>query len=105
VVTFLWPQITLFVLLCLVAAWAIVTGLFEIVAAVRLRRELEGEWALALGGVLSVLFGLGLAVAPGAWTLAVIWLIGAYAITFGASLLALAFRLRGWSRSIRVAET
>jgi uncharacterized membrane protein HdeD (DUF308 family) len=44
-------------------------------------------------------------VAPGAWTLAVIWLIGAYAITFGASLLALAFRLRGWSRSIRVAET
>ncbi len=105
VVTFLWPGITLFALLGLIAAWAIVTGVFEIVAAIRLRREIEGEWALGLGGVLSVLFGLGLVVAPGVWTLAVIWLIGAYAIAFGTLLLALAFRLRGRSRSIRVAET
>lgn len=105
VVTFLWPGITLFALLCLIAGWAIVTGIFEVAAAIRLRREIEGEWILALGGVLSVLFGLGLAVAPGAWTLAVVWLIGAYAIAFGTLLLALALRLRGRALSIRVAET
>lgn len=81
------------------------TGIFEIVAAIRLRREVVGEWPLGLGGVLSVLFGLGLVVAPGAWTLAVIWLIGAYAVAFGALLLALAPRLRCRSRTIRVAET
>lgn len=104
VVTFLWPGITLFVLLCLIAAWAVATGAFEIVAAVRLRKEIEGEWVLALSGVLSVLLGLGLIVAPGVWTLAVVWLLGAYAIAFGVLLLVLGFRLRGWSRRIRAME-
>lgn len=96
VATFVWPGITALVLLYLIAAWAIVTGVFEIIAAVRLRKEIEGELWLALSGVLSILFGVLLIARPGAGALAVIWLIGAYALLFGAFLIALAFRLRGY---------
>src|ERR687886_144426 len=75
VLAFVWPGITALVLLYLIAAWAFVTGVFEIVAAVYLRRLISGEWLLALGGVVSVLFGVMLAVWPGAGALAVLWLI------------------------------
>jgi uncharacterized membrane protein HdeD (DUF308 family) len=102
VLAFVWPGITALVLLYLIAAWAVVTGVFEIAAAVRLRRLISGEWLLALGGVLSVLFGVMLMAWPGAGALAVLWLIGAYAILFGALLMALGFRLRG--RRARLVE-
>jgi uncharacterized membrane protein HdeD (DUF308 family) len=96
-ITFMWPGITAFVLLVLIGWWAIITGIFEIAAAVRLRKEIRGEWALALGGVASVIFGLVLLFRPGVGALAVIWLIGTYAVVFGLLLLLLAFRLRGHS--------
>src|SRR5918911_1787 len=86
VLAFVWPGITALVLLYLIAAWAIVTGVFEIAAAIRLRKVISGEWLLALGGVMSVLFGLLLMAWPGAGALAVLWMIGAYAILFGALL-------------------
>jgi uncharacterized membrane protein HdeD (DUF308 family) len=94
VVTFIWPEITTLVLLYLIAFWAIATGVLEVVAAVLLRRELRGEWLLALGGIISVLFGLFLVIRPGDGAIAVAWLIGLYAIIFGIALIALGFRLR-----------
>ena len=95
IVAFVWPGLTALALLYFVAAWALVTGLFEIVGAIRLRREIEGEWALILGGALSVLFGvLLLVVGPGVGLLSLVWLIGVYAVAFGVLLLILAFRVR-----------
>lgn len=90
------PGVTALMLVLVVGAWAIVTGVLEIVAAVRLRQEITGEWLLALGGVASILFGGLLLFYPGLGALTLVLWIGAYAIVFGGILIALAFRLRAW---------
>ncbi|MGH9323073.1 MAG: HdeD family acid-resistance protein [Vicinamibacteria bacterium] len=100
ILTFFWPGMTAIALLMFIAAWAIVTGVLEIAAAIRLRKEIVGEWALALAGVLSVLFGVILVMRPGAGVLAVVWLIGIYAVAFGIAMIVLAFRLRGLSKEL-----
>ncbi len=94
VLTFVWPAVTTFVLLYLIAAWAIVTGAFELAAAIWLRRIITNEFWLALSGVVSLVFGVLLIVWPSAGALTIVWLIGAYAILFGALLLILGLRLR-----------
>jgi len=95
VVTLFMPGVTALVLLYVIAVWAIVRGVFEIIAAFHLRRELRNEWLLALNGVLTVLFGVVLIVAPGAGALAVLWLIGAFAIVVGIVMISLGIRLKG----------
>jgi uncharacterized membrane protein HdeD (DUF308 family) len=95
IVTFLWPGITAFVLLYLIAIWAFVTGILEVIAGFHLRGHLLNEWMLILGGVASVIFGVLLIVQPLAGALALAWLIGAYALVFGILMLMLAFRMRG----------
>ena len=96
-VTFFWPGAATLAILTIIAAWAIVTGVFEIIGAIRLRKEIEGEWFLLLSGLLSVLFGIALVIWPVAGLVAVTWMIGAYAIIFGILLIVLGFRLRNWS--------
>jgi uncharacterized membrane protein HdeD (DUF308 family) len=98
IVAFVIPGITALVLLILIAAWAIVTGGFEIGAAIQLRKQIHNEWLLALAGVASILFGLALLVNPLAGALAVVWIIGAYAIVFGVLLIALGLRLHSMVR-------
>lgn len=93
--TFMWPGVTTLVLLLFIAGWAIATGILEIVGAIQMRREIDNEWMLILSGVLSVLFGLAIAIMPGAGALALVWVIGAYALVSGALQIALALKLRG----------
>lgn len=95
VMTFVAPGVTAFALLFYIAIWAVATGVLQIVAAVRLRKEIAGEWLLALGGLASVVFGVLLMAQPGAGALALVWLIATYAVVFGIVLVLLAFKLRG----------
>lgn len=89
-----WPSITAFALVLVLAAWAVASGLAEMIAAVRLRRELDHEWLLGISGAASVVVGLLLALRPREAIVAVAWLVGAFAVSFGGLLLGLAFRLR-----------
>lgn len=99
VVTILWPGITAFALVVLIAAWALVTGAFEIAASIRLRKYISGEWLLALSGIASIIFGFLMIAFPLAGALAIAYMVGIYALVFGVLLLALGFRLRSWAKS------
>ncbi len=95
-IAFFLPGLTAILLLYLIAAWAIVTGISEIVMAIRLRKEIAGEWALIVGGAFSVLFGVILAVVgPVVGLISLLWLIGFYAVAFGILMLITAFSVRG----------
>jgi uncharacterized membrane protein HdeD (DUF308 family) len=102
-ITWFAPGITALGLLYVIAAWAIVTGVLELVAAFELRRQIEGEFWWILAGLCSIAFGLFLIWDPGTGALAVLWLIAAYAIAFGIFLLGLAFRLRGHAQRAKTA--
>ncbi len=93
-VVFLWPGLTAVLLLFLIAAWAMVNGICDVLASFRLRKQIEGEWVLAVTGILSLLLGIVLLARPGAGALALIWVIGIYALVFGILRLALAVRIR-----------
>jgi uncharacterized membrane protein HdeD (DUF308 family) len=94
-VTLFWPGITALVLLYFIAAWFVLTGVARITAAISLRREIENEWLISLSCVLSIVFGIVLAVLPGVGLLSLTWLIGIYALVIGVLLIALGLRARG----------
>lgn len=100
-ITFFFPGITALALILLVAVWSVVTGVAEIVAAVRLRKQIRHEWLWILSGLLSVAFGVLLFLLPAAGALALAIWIGAFMLVFGALLIGFGIRLRNWARTNR----
>lgn len=96
--TFLWPEMTALALLMFIAVWALLIGIAQIAAAIRLRKEIDNEVWLGLAGLASVVLGLILFARPGVGALAVVWLIGTYAVLFGVLLVVLGFRVKGLPR-------
>ncbi|OQW37664.1 MAG: hypothetical protein A4E19_13155 [Nitrospira sp. SG-bin1] len=94
IISFVWPGITALALVYVVSAWALITGGLEVAAAVKLRKEIEGEWLLALSGILSIVLGFLLAFFPDAGTIGLVWYLGTYAMVFGGFMIALSLRLR-----------
>jgi uncharacterized membrane protein HdeD (DUF308 family) len=101
IVVLIWPGITAIILLFLIAGWAIITGIFEIVGAIKLRKQIENEWFLVLSGLLSVAFGVLIAVWPGVGLLTLVWLVAIYAILFGVLMSILGFRLRAAGQKLK----
>jgi uncharacterized membrane protein HdeD (DUF308 family) len=98
--TFFYPAVTTLALLYLIAAWALITGIFEVVAGIMLRRVITAEWLTILGGIASIIFGLLLVFFPSGGALALTWLIGTYALVLGMLLIFLALRLRSLRRDV-----
>lgn len=88
------PGLTALVLVLLIGANALITGVLDIISAIRLRKTLKNEWLLMVSGAAGVIFGIAVFLFPGAGALAMIWLISLYALIIGVLLLMLAFRLR-----------
>jgi len=100
VLTFRSPDTTALVLLTFIAAWSIVTGVIEIATALRIRTMIANEWLMILSGVVSIIFGALLTALPGAGEIAIVWLLGSYALLFGILTLMLSFRLRGMRKRL-----
>ncbi|MEO5876473.1 MAG: HdeD family acid-resistance protein [Streptosporangiaceae bacterium] len=103
-ITLFWPGITIIAMTILIGIWAVVTGVAQIIAAVRLRQELTGEWLLILSGALSVVFGVILLFWPGTGAAAVAWILGIYAMIFGFALVFASLKLRRLGEAARTAE-
>jgi uncharacterized membrane protein HdeD (DUF308 family) len=106
VITLVAPGITAVALIFYIAAWSLATGVLEIAAAIRLRKEIQGEGWMFLSGIASIVFAVLVMFFPGAGALALLWLIAAYAIIFGVMLVILGIKLRGHrSRSMGATVT
>lgn len=90
-----WPAATALAFVIWMAAWAVVSGLLRVIAAIRLRKEIAGEWALGLSGALLIVWGILMAMIPAAGLLSIAWLIGLFALLIGVVMIVLALRLRG----------
>lgn len=104
VIAFIFPTLAAIVLVFVVAVWAIITGLLQLVMAIRLRREITNEWFLGLGGVVSILLGVIMVINPGAGMIGLVWAIAGYAIVFGILMIILAFRARSMAEGRRGPE-
>ena len=101
VVTFFRPGLTALALVLVIGWWAIITGIAQIIAAIRLRKHIQHEWLLGVSGLLSIALGVLLLARPGIGAITVAIWVGVYALLFGILLIALGFRLRKWGRSQR----
>jgi uncharacterized membrane protein HdeD (DUF308 family) len=99
-VTFIWPGLTALSLLFLIGGWAIVKGIGDIVAAIRIRKEVEGEWVLVVAGIASIAFGLLVILRPGAGALGVLWVIAFFAFLLGILFITLGLKLRKVTRGV-----
>jgi uncharacterized membrane protein HdeD (DUF308 family) len=99
VITFLMPMVTGLGLLIVIAAWSLAIGVLQVVTAVRLRKEITGEFWLGLSGLVSILFAFFIIARPGQGALAIVWIIGSYAIIFGIMLVAFAFRVKNAAKA------
>jgi uncharacterized membrane protein HdeD (DUF308 family) len=103
---FFFPGITAIALLYLIAAWAFIRGLFEIATAIQMRKEISNEWALILSGIIAIIFAIVLVANPSAGALAMVLVIGGFAIVFGIMMFILAFRIKGLPKRLdRLAHT
>ena len=100
VITWTRPGVTVTVLLLLIAFWAVATGILRIIMAIRLRKEIEGEWWLVLSGLASVLFGVIVMARPGAGAMAMLWVIATWSILVGIFLVILSFQARGFAKKL-----
>jgi uncharacterized membrane protein HdeD (DUF308 family) len=101
VLTFVQPAAMALALVYVIGAWAVVTGVLEIVAAIRLRKVITSEWLMGFSGLLSIVFGAVVLAQPGTGALALVFLFGFYAILAGISQISLGFRLRGLGESLQ----
>ena len=93
-----WPGMTTVALVYVIGVWAVATGLLEVMTAIALRKEITGEFWLVLSGILSVIFGCLVFARPGQGALAMVWILGWYAVIFGISFVFLGLRFRSWGR-------
>jgi uncharacterized membrane protein HdeD (DUF308 family) len=91
-----WPTFNDLFLVYLISGWALVTGILEIVAGLRLRRYVAGEWLLTVSGIASIILGFLMVIIPLTGAITIAYWVGLYAFLFGALLIALGFRLRTW---------
>ena len=99
ILAFAYTGMTALVLLMFIAAWAIVIGVLQLYAAMQLRKIIDNEWWLILGGLLSIALGAALVAWPGAGALSVIWTIAWFAVFFGCMFVGLAFELKKFKRT------
>lgn len=98
IISFIDPDITAFLFAYLLAAWAILTGIFAMVSAVQMRAHLPDEWLWIVSGAISIIFGIAIVILPAAGIIVWSYLIGVYAFVTGAALIGFALRLRGHHR-------
>ena len=100
VVALIWPGITALAFLFLISAWAILTGILELVAPLAFPMSFGRGLLFALSGIVSIVFGVLIAAQPAAGLLAVVWLIGTYAIIVGIMHIVVYFEARSVAHSL-----
>lgn len=104
IIFFEWPPLSVIGALILIALWAVARGIFEVIAAMRLRKEIEGEWVLGLTGILTIALGVVLVLQPAVALETLLWFVWVYGVVAGALYIALGFRLGQYERRFRHAS-